>query len=336
MRRKLDIQDYRAGVLGADRAILGRALTLVESNLPEHQAIAQELLTSLLPQTGGSRRIGISGVPGVGKSSLIERFGCRLIEEGHKVAVLAIDPSSSLSRGAILGDKTRMEELASHDQAFIRPSPSGGSLGGVARKTRESILICEAAGFDVVIVETVGVGQSETMVADMVDILLVLMLTGAGDELQGIKRGILEVTDILAINKADGENLQAARAARREAEHAFHLFRPEGREDWSPRVVCSSAQTGLGLDEIWELILEHERTLKSLGIFEEKRRTQGLRWMWSMVDEGLQTELRRHPEVLKIRSDLEEAVLEGNETPTSAALKILRAFGLSKAADQPA
>lgn len=330
MRKKLEIQDYRDGVLRADRALLGRALTLIESNRPDHQQMAQELLTLLLPETGKSRRIGISGVPGVGKSSFIERFGSRLIDEGHRVAVLAIDPSSSLSRGAILGDKTRMEELASSEDAFIRPSPSGGSLGGVARKTRESILVCEAAGFDVVIVETVGVGQSETMVADMVDILVVLMLAGAGDELQGIKRGILEVADILAINKADGENLHAAEAARRETEHAFHIFRPEGREIWPPRVVCSSARTGFGLDEVWKLILEHEGTLKEHGLFEEKRKTQDLRWMWSMVDESLESALRRHPGVLEIREGLEQAVLQGKETPTRAALKILQAFGLDR------
>jgi len=328
MRRKLGVDDYHRGVLEADRAILGRALTLIESNHPEHQRLAQELLTALLPATGGSHRIGISGVPGVGKSSFIEVFGCRLIELGHRVAVLAVDPSSSLSRGAILGDKTRMEKLAVRDEAFIRPSPSGGSLGGVARKTRESILLCEAAGFDIVIVETVGVGQSETAVSEMVDILLVLMLAGAGDELQGIKRGILEVTDILAINKADGDNLHAAERARREAEQAFHLFRPPGMEAWAPRVVCSSARSGRGMDEIRRLILEHRETMKARGLFEEKRKKQALRWMWSMVDEQLRRELRRHPEVASIRKQLEDDVFEGRKTPTSGAMMILEAFGV--------
>lgn len=329
MRRKLELQDYCEGVLAADRALLGRALTLVESNLPEHQQLAQELLTTLLPKTGNSRRIGISGVPGVGKSSFIERFGSQLIEEGHQVAVLAIDPSSSVSGGAILGDKTRMEKLAMSEKAFIRPSPSGGSLGGVARKTRESILICEAAGYDVIIVETVGVGQSETMVADMVDLLLVLMLAGAGDELQGIKRGILEVADILAINKADGENLPAAELACRDYAHAFHLLRPDGRDAWTPQILCCSARTGLGLGEIWKVILEHERTLRSLGLFEEKRRAQGLKWMWSMVDESLGMELRQNPVVRSIREEVEDLVFRGHETPTRGAMKILKAFGLT-------
>jgi LAO/AO transport system kinase len=244
--RPLAINDLLRGIRERDRAVLGRAITLVESNKSEDRPPAQELLTRLLPLTGAARRIGISGVPGVGKSSFIESFGLRLVDQGHRVAVLAVDPSSSVSKGSILGDKTRMEELASSDGAFIRPSPTGGSLGGVARKTRESILICEAAGFDIVLVETVGVGQSETAVAEMVDFFLLLKLAGAGDELQGIKRGILELADLISINKADGDNIAPAERARAEFERALEILRPEGEHGWRPRVVTSSGHTGAG------------------------------------------------------------------------------------------
>jgi LAO/AO transport system kinase len=243
--RPLAINDLLRGIRERDRAVLGRAITLVESNKSEDRPPAQELLTRLLPLTGAARRIGISGVPGVGKSSFIESFGLRLVDQGHRVAVLAVDPSSSVSKGSILGDKTRMEELASSDGAFIRPSPTGGSLGGVARKTRESILICEAAGFDIVLVETVGVGQSETAVAEMVDFFLLLKLAGAGDELQGIKRGILELADLISINKADGDNIAPAERARAEFERALEILRPEGEHGWRPRVVTSSGHTSI-------------------------------------------------------------------------------------------
>ena len=242
-RPNLTTDDYIEGIRGHDRAILGRAITLVESNNAEHRKQAQELLKILLPETGGAHRIGISGVPGAGKSTFIEAFGMRLVEQGHRVAVLAVDPSSTRTKGSILGDKTRMEHLAAMDEAFIRPSPTGGSLGGVGRKTRETIMVCEAAGFDVVLVETVGVGQSETLVSDMVDIFLVLVLAGAGDELQGIKRGILELADIVAVNKADGDNINATQVARAEYERAFQLFRPPGHAPWDPRAVVCSART---------------------------------------------------------------------------------------------
>jgi LAO/AO transport system kinase len=235
----LDLDDLLRGIRSNDRAALGRAITLVESNSPGDRDRAQELLTALLPSTGGAHRIGVSGVPGVGKSTFIERFGLQLVDEGHRVAVLAVDPSSSVSKGSILGDKTRMEKLAASDGAFIRPSPTGGSLGGVARKTREAILVCEAAGYDVVLVETVGVGQSETAVAEMVDFFLLLKLAGAGDELQGIKRGILELADLIAINKADGENLQAAELARAEFERALQIVR-QGRLDTESRHLVRS------------------------------------------------------------------------------------------------
>ncbi|MCD4750776.1 MAG: methylmalonyl Co-A mutase-associated GTPase MeaB [Thermoanaerobaculales bacterium] len=275
----LTITDFLDGIRARDRAVLGRAITLVESNRPEHHKKAQELLTTLLPDTGGAHRVGISGVPGVGKSTFIESFGSRLVDDGHTVAVLAVDPSSSRSKGSILGDKTRMERLSSLDGAFIRPSPTGGSLGGVGRKTRETILLCEAAGFDIVLVETVGVGQSETLVADMVDVFLVLMLSGAGDELQGIKRGILELADIIAVNKADGDNLLAAQRARTEYEGALRIFRPPGHTPWDPQVVTCSASSGAGLGEIWDLIEEHRRRFRAGGHLETMRSRQRLQWM---------------------------------------------------------
>jgi LAO/AO transport system kinase len=313
-----------SGVRGGDRALLGQAITLVESNAPDDRRLAQELLTDLLPDTGGSRRIGISGVPGVGKSTFIESFGLRLVENGHRVAVLAVDPSSSISKGSILGDKTRMERLARSESAFIRPSPTGGSLGGVARKTREAILVCEAAGHGVVLVETVGVGQSETAVAEMVDFFLVLKLAGAGDELQGIKRGILELADLIAINKADGENVQAAELARAEFERALGILRAE--DDWKPRVVTSSGQTGSGLDEIWKLIGDHHDLLTGNGELERLRQRQLLGWMWSLVDEGLRSAVREHPDLAEQLASLEQEILEGRTTPTAAAEKVLNAF----------
>jgi LAO/AO transport system kinase len=318
----LTIDHMLRGIKDRDRAALGRAITLVESQRPDERAAAQELLGAILPDSGGSYRIGISGVPGVGKSTFIERFGCRLVEEGHRVAVLAVDPSSTLSKGSILGDKTRMEELARLDDAFIRPSPTGGSLGGVAGRTRESILVCEAAGFDVVLVETVGVGQSETAVADMVDFFLLLKLAGAGDELQGIKRGILELADCIAINKADGDNLHAAELARNEFERALAILRSESEEGWTPKVVTSSGQTGDGLAEIWQLIVEHRALLTDSGALERRRQRQALGWMWSLVDEGLRSAVRAHPWV----EDLETDVLGGNITPTAAAAQILNSF----------
>ena len=326
MQKPLDLDDLLRPIRENDRAALGRAITLVESNSPDDLQRAQALLTKLLPDTGGAHRIGISGVPGVGKSTFIETFGLRLVEAGHRVAVLAVDPSSSVSKGSILGDKTRMEKLAASDNAFIRPSPTGGSLGGVARKTREAILVCEAAGYDVVLVETVGVGQSETTVAEMVDFFLLLKLAGAGDELQGIKRGILELADLIAINKADGENLQAAELARAEFERALAILRPADVDGWTPRVVTSSGQTGAGLDEIWQLITEYHDLLSATGEFEDRRRRQLLGWMWSLVDEGLHSSVRDHPEVAKTLADLEKAVLDGRTTATAAAEQILNAF----------
>jgi LAO/AO transport system kinase len=329
MRRNLTIDDFVNGVRDRDRAVLGRAITLVESNHPDHRRQAQQLLTALLPDTGASHRLGISGVPGVGKSTFIERFGCNLIDQGHRVAVLTVDPSSTVTRGSILGDKTRMERLASRDEAFIRPSPTGGSLGGVARKTRETILVCEAAGFDVVLVETVGVGQSETVVADMVDFFLVLMLAGAGDELQGIKRGILELAHLVAVNKADADNLDAAQRDRAQLEQALRILRPATPDAaWAPRVVTCSGLTGEGLDDIWRLVQQHRDQLALTGSFDDGRRRQLLRWMWSLVDEGLRSAVREHPDVAEVLPTLEDDVLEGRTTPTLAAERLLEAFGL--------
>ncbi|QDE89229.1 ATPase/protein kinase [Myxococcus xanthus] len=313
---------YVDGVRAGDRAMLARTITLVESELPRHAALAQEVLTRLLPTTGGSRRVGISGVPGVGKSTFIDALGMHLVKAGKSVAVLAIDPSSTVSGGSILGDKTRMARLSREEAAYIRPSPSSGTLGGVARKTRETLLLCEAAGFDVVLVETVGVGQSETVVADLVDFYLVLMLAGAGDELQGIKRGILEVADMLAINKADGDNKPRAERARSELRAALHLMRP-GAE---PEITTCSALEGSGIEKLWTSVETQLGRSAASGAMERRRKAQQVQWMWSMVQDGLRAALRAHPEVSALVPTLEADVREGRATPTSAALRVLGAF----------
>jgi LAO/AO transport system kinase len=325
-RRELTVDDYVAGVRGGDRAVLGRAISLVESNARAHHDLAQDVLTRLLPFTGGAHRVGISGVPGVGKSTFIEALGSSLTKRGRRVAVLAVDPTSERTRGSILGDKTRMVNLSQDPQAFIRPSPNSGSLGGVGRKTRETMLLCEAAGFDVVLVETVGVGQSETMVADMVDFFLVLMLAGAGDELQGIKRGILEVADLVAVNKADGSNEAAAERARREYEGALDLMRGRGEV---PVVKCS-ALANTGLDALWELVEAHRADTLASGALEKNRNRQMLRWMWQMVEGELVSELRRAPAVTALVPALEASVEGGAITATLAAERILEAFGLTR------
>ncbi len=324
-RKKLSVDDYVTGIRAGDRAVLARAITLVESDAPRHVALAQDVLTALLPETGRARRVGISGVPGVGKSTFIDAFGSMLTAQGLDVAVLAVDPSSSVSGGSILGDKTRMAKLARDERAFIRPSPTSGTLGGVHRKTRETMLLCEAFGFDVVLIETVGVGQSETVVADMVDFYLVLMLAGAGDELQGIKRGILEVADMLAINKADGDNEVYAKRARSEYQTALHLMRGHGGT-WHPPVLTCSALHNVGLDALWEKIEEHREKLSATGELEGRRQTQLVRWMWSMIEERLMTSLKTAKEVRERLPSLIEELRAGQVTATSAATEVLDTF----------
>ncbi len=326
-RRRLTTDDYVDGVLAGDRAILGRAITLVESNSLQHQQQAQQLLLRLLPHSGRAHRVGISGAPGAGKSTFIEILGVSLCDQGHRVAVLAVDPSSRISGGSILGDKTRMLRLATHADAYVRPSPSAGSLGGVGRKTRETMIVCEAAGYDIVLVETVGVGQSEVLVSDMVDFFLVLMIAGAGDELQGIKRGILELADLVAINKADGDNLLRAQRARSLYDSAAHFMQPLSPH-WKPPVLCVSSTEGTGLPELWEHVREHRRVLDSHGELAEKRQRQRLHWMWAMVDERLLSALRSHPDVATRLDALERDVLAGRLTPTLAAKTILERFGV--------
>jgi LAO/AO transport system kinase len=323
--RDLSVEAYVDGVRRGDRALLARAITLVESDLPRHRALAAEVLTRLLPFTGAARRVGITGVPGVGKSTFIEALGMHLLEQGSRVAVLAVDPTSGQSGGSILGDKTRMARLGREARAFIRPSPSPGELGGVARKTREAMLVCEAAGFDVVLVETVGVGQSETTVADMVDCFLVLLLPNAGDELQGIKRGILELADVLAVNKADGDMKVAAELARRRYEASIAYLRPTHPE-WKPEVRCVSALTGEGIGALWSRIEAHRAALEGTGALSRLRADQAVRWVWRTVETELLTQLRAHPAVRALSGTLETEVRDGALSATAAAGRLLEAF----------
>ena len=319
------LDQYCAGVLNGDITVLARALTLVESSVPRHQRLADELLSQLLPYTGKATRMGITGVPGVGKSTLIESLGLFLVRSGKKVAVLAVDPTSSVSGGSILGDKTRMTQLAAEANAYIRPSPSAGTTGGVARKTRECMLLCEAAGYDVVLIETVGVGQSETMVANITDCFVALMLPGAGDELQAIKRGLLELVDVIAVNKADGPNRSAAEVAAHQ--YALVLKSLAGHDDEVTDVLTCSALNHEGVDSLWKVIDRRYESLRSAGKLDQRRRRQNLRWMWSTVDDRLQQAVRTHPAVHKLHTELEKKVLNGEITPESAARQILTAFG---------
>lgn len=314
------------GVLAGHRTRLAQAITLIESTRAVDAPIAQELLGAILPKTGRAHRIGISGVPGVGKSTMIETLGLHLVEQGHRVAVLAIDPSSTLSGGSILGDKSRMERLSQTEAAFIRPSPSAATLGGVAQRTRETMLLCEAAGFDVILVETVGVGQSEIAVREMVDTFVVLLLPGAGDELQGIKKGILEVGDILAVNKADGSRVNLARAAARDHSAAMRYIRPRNSE-WTPKILTVSAETGAGVDELWSAIDEHRTMLKSSGTLEEQRAEQSTRWMWSLIEERLSRAFRAHPDVSGELDKTVQAVRNGDLPAAAAAQHLLGLFG---------
>ncbi|MDK0517889.1 methylmalonyl Co-A mutase-associated GTPase MeaB [Streptomyces sp. ML-6] len=325
MAVKIDIDSYAKGVLDGRRAQIARAITLVESTRPDHRVLAQQLLRELLPHSGAARRIGISGVPGVGKSTFIDALGTMLTGLGHRVAVLAVDPSSTRTGGSILGDKTRMERLAVDPAAYVRPSPTAGTLGGVAKATRESIVVMEAAGYDVVLVETVGVGQSETAVANMVDTFLLLTLARTGDQLQGIKKGVLELADAIAVNKADGPHERDARAAARELAGALRLMHPADAA-WKPPVLTCSARESTGLDTLWERLEQHRALLESTGRLAAKRRDQQVDWTWTMVRDELLESLRGHPAVRSLAPELEQRVRDGELTATLAAEQILDAF----------
>jgi GTPase len=323
-----ELDAYLQGVRQGARRWVARAITLVESRRPDHRELAQRMLVELQPATGNARRVGITGMPGVGKSTFIDALGTRLTTAGHRVGVLAVDPSSSRSGGSILGDKTRMARLAADEAAFIRPSPTAGTLGGVATATRESMVVLEAAGYDVLIVETVGVGQSEYAVADMVDTFLFLTLARTGDSLQGIKRGILELADVIAVNKADGPAERDAQRAARELAGALRLLRgPSDGASWEVPVLTCSGATGAGVDEVWRAVAEHQDRLDASGELAERRHRQQVRWMWTMVTDRLRERLREHPGVRELAPELERAVLDGELTPTLGADRILDAFG---------
>ena len=316
------VDELAAAVRRRDRAALPRAITLVESTRPDHREQAQQLLLALMPDAGSAHHVGITGVPGVGKSTSIEALGMYLIERGHRVAVLAVDPSSTRTGGSILGDKTRMPRLAVHADAYIRPSPTSGTLGGVAKATRETIVLLEAAGFDVILVETVGVGQSEVAVANMVDTFVFLTLARTGDQLQGIKKGVLELADIVVVNKADGEHLREARKAARDLSGAIRLIYP--RETlWRPPVLTMSALEGTGLEEVWETVERHQKVLSEAGEFEARRRAQQVDWTWQMVRDTVLDRMLSNPAVRKARAEVERQVLAGELTPAMAAQQIL-------------
>ncbi len=332
-RRSLSPEQYTAGILSGDRTILARAITLIESSREDDRQLSEQIVEDCLPHCGNSIRVGITGVPGAGKSSIIEALGSHLIRDcGQKVAVLAIDPSSQLSGGSILGDKTRMESLANNDLAFIRPSPSRGSLGGVAQHTREAMLLCEAAGYRNILVETVGVGQSETAVHEMVDFFLLITLAGAGDELQGIKRGIMELAHIVAINKADGSNTTAAENARRETENALHYL-PRSASGWAPCAITCSAQTGRGIAELWQSVLAYVELTRANGWFNHVRQQQEHRWMHAMIRQELVQQFESHPAVRDRRAALELEVLEGRMTSFGAARSLLKTYWSAEAGE---
>ncbi|MFE0268180.1 methylmalonyl Co-A mutase-associated GTPase MeaB [Nocardiopsis alba] len=328
-RRSVDVDALAEGVLSGHRPTLARAITLVESRRPDHARAAQELLVRLLPHTGKAQRVGITGVPGVGKSTFIDALGTRLTSRGHRVAVLAVDPSSTRTGGSILGDKTRMAALAVDPNAFIRPSPTSGTLGGVARATRETMLLMEAAGFDVILVETVGVGQSEVTVAAMVDCFLFLTLARTGDQLQGIKKGVLELVDVVAVNKADGPHAADARKAARELSRALRLLRPVHPE-WRPPVLTCSGMTGDGLDEVWDTVVEHRAVLERDGSLAERRSAQGVDWMWDQVRDRLMDTFLRDATVADLIPDMERRVRSGETTATLAAGALLDSFTQSE------
>lgn len=321
--KKYSVANYVEGITAGNRVVLGQAITLCESTLAEHREQALQVLKQCLPLSGKSIRVGITGVPGVGKSTFIESLGMYLTAQGHKVAVLAVDPSSARTGGSIMGDKTRMDELAANPDAFIRPSPSAGNLGGVANRTRECIILCEAAGYDIILVETVGVGQSETEVKNMTDFFLLLMLAGAGDELQGIKRGIMEMADAIAINKADGDNLTKAKTARGDYARAVHMY-PADDAGWSTRIEVCSAIEKKGIDTVWKIVEEHNRMLKSKGLLDERRKQQNLTWFRQLLGELLTGAFNNHDE--NKLHEAEKAIVEGRQLPSEAAQQLIADF----------
>lgn len=335
---KFSVDDYVKGVLSGDRMLLARAITMIESNAARHFAMGQEIVQRLLPYSGKAVRVGITGVPGAGKSSLIETLGTQLCDRGHKVAVLAVDPSSSLSHGSILGDKTRMENLAKHANAFIRPSPSGGTLGGVTRKSRETLLLCEAAGYDVVLVETVGVGQSETTVRSMVDFFLVVVITGAGDDLQGVKKGILELADAILVNKADGDNKQKALMTRADYNQILHYLRP-ATEGWTTQAYTCSAHTGEGIGEIWQVVLDFMAKMEASGQLQSRRQQQNLAWVREMTNNYFLNLLQIESAIAGPLRQIERQVLAGEIAPTKGLQEIInvieRHFHLTPEKEKP-
>ncbi|MDB6058940.1 MAG: methylmalonyl Co-A mutase-associated GTPase MeaB [Verrucomicrobiales bacterium] len=328
-RTTLTVDDYVNGVLAGNRTVLARAITLLESSSSLHEPLAQEVLRRVLPESGKAKRIGITGVPGVGKSTFIETFGTMLVGKGHKLAVLTIDPTSARSGGSILGDKTRMQKLSREPNAFIRPSPAGHNLGGVARKTREAMLLCEAAGFDIVLVETVGVGQSETALRSMVDFFLLLQLPGAGDELQAMKKGIVEMVDLMLVNKADGENRSRAELARAEQEIVVHYLE-SATPEWKPQVALSSGLTGDGIPQAWEVIEKFYRELEPKGIIKRRRQQQSIDWLTDLIADELHRKFYQHPAVSAQLASVKGALLQGELTPMQGAKKLLAAFSGEK------
>lgn len=324
-KKKLSLNDYVEGIKNRNPILLSKAITLIESNHPSHQQMAQAVLEACLPLSGNSLRLGITGSPGVGKSTFIEGFGAHLLNQGRSMAVLAVDPSSQMTRGSILGDKTRMEQLTRSEKVFIRPSPSGHTLGGVARKTRETILLCEAAGYDTILIETVGVGQSEIAVHAMVDFFLLLLLPGGGDELQGIKRGIVEMADLIAVNKADGERESLAKKARQAFKNALHLFPPKASQ-WSPGVVLCSGITGMGMDRIWQEIIDYLELTKASGYFDQKRNEQAKYWLHETIQQQLRELFYQNPQIAQELEKVEAAVLKGKISSFQGAEKLLAIF----------